>query len=115
MNRLKNRYAELKGGQGISGLDMSGMPSGNMPFDTSMDSVGETVDIEVEYRRLFYENESLIHRARKYIDELPDRIGIILELRYINNLDEQEVANCLGTTEEIIIREIERHWMYCVK
>ncbi|KAK9680595.1 hypothetical protein QE152_g38901 [Popillia japonica] len=96
MGALKDRYVILKGKQGISEIDMSGMPTGNTPFDTSMDSVDELVDIETEYKRLYYENESLIRRARKYIGELPDRIGSILELHYINNLDVLRSGELLG-------------------
>ena len=88
MQYLADKYREKRYHAMSSEINMSGMPSGGGGEDNTMGDIDDAVDIEDEYRSLFYENELLIKEARRYIAQLPDPIlRMILELKYINGLE----------------------------
>ena len=62
-----------------------------------MVDIEDKVDIEMEYRQLYWENERLIRKARKYISQFPDQtLRMVLTSRYINGLDIIMVAADVG-------------------
>ena len=101
MAQLKEKYRELKYDNGIGSRTQDGMPHGQSTFNTSMNSVEEMYDVELEYKELYYKNMKLIQHARSYIETIPDWvIRLILTLKYINALPEYEVAAAIGITEQ---------------
>lgn len=105
MERIANKYRELSGGIGIPAMQSDGMPHGNSK-QSGMPAIEEMIDLEIEYKALYAENELLIRKARKYIDEIPDqKIRTVLTLTYINNLDEIEIAGEAGISTKAV-REI---------
>ena len=101
MAQLKEKYRELKYDNGIGSRTQDGMPRAHSTFNTSMSSVEEACDIELEYKELYYRNTRLIQHARAYIEAMPDWvIRLVLTLRYINCLPEYEVAAAIGITEQ---------------
>lgn len=98
--QLQEKYRELKYDDGTSIKPQDGMPHSGGVFDTSMSSVEEACDVELEYKELYYQNTRLIQRARAYIETIPDWvIRLVLTLKYINCLPEYEVAAAIGITE----------------
>ena len=64
-----------------------------------MSDVEEKVDIEIRYRQLYWENQKLIKKARKYISQFPDEtLRQVLTDRYINGMDIILVASDVGLT-----------------
>ena len=101
MAQLKEKYRELKYDNGIGSRTQDGMPHAQSTSNTSMNSVEEMYDVELEYKELYYKNMKLIQRARSYIEAIPDWvIRLILTLKYINALPEYEVAAAIGITEQ---------------
>ena len=92
MERIANKYRELSEGIGIPEMQSDGMPHGNSK-QSGMPAIEKMIDLEIEYKALYAENELLIRKARKYIDEIPDqKIRTVLTLTYINNMDEIDIA-----------------------
>ena len=101
MAQLKEKYRELKYDNGIGSRTQDVMPHAQSTFNTSMNSVEEMYDVELEYKELYYKNMKLIQHARSYIETIPDWvIRLILTLEYINALPEYEVAAAIGITEQ---------------
>ena len=111
MKYLADKYREKRYHAMYSELNMSGMPSGSGGKDNTMGDIDEAVDIENEYRALFYENELLIKEARRYIAQFPDPIlQMILELKYINGMDEWDVSLEVGVRYKTVISILQTHW-----
>lgn len=111
MQYLAEKYREKRYHAMSSAINMSGMPSGSGGEDNTMGDVEDAVDIENEYRSLFYENELLIKEARRYIAQFPDPVlRMILELRYINGLDEWDVSLESGIKYKTVIAILRTHW-----
>lgn len=111
MKYLADKYREKRYHAMSSELNMSGMPSGSGGKDNTMGDIDEAVDIENEYRALFYENELLIKEARRYIAQFPDPIlQMILELKYINGMDEWDVSLEVGVRYKTVISILQTHW-----
>ena len=101
LKQLQEKYKKLKYDDGTSIKPQDGMPRAHSTFNTSMSSVEEACDIELEYKELYYRNTRLIQHARAYIEAIPDWvIRLVLTLRYINCLPEYEVAAAIGITEQ---------------
>lgn len=95
--RIQAKYENICGRVGISPMQTDGMPHGSGGKTTGMEDIEGKIDIEIEYKKLYHENEKLIRKARKYIDQFPDEIlRRILVALYINNLDIVEVAADVG-------------------
>lgn len=111
MQYLAEKYREKRYRAMPSALNMSGMPSGSGGEDNTMGDVDDAVDIEDEYRSLYYENELLIKEARRYIAQFPDpMLRMILELRYINGLDEWDVSLEAGVRYKTVVSILRTHW-----
>ena len=111
MQYLADKYKEKRYHAMSSAINMSSMPSGGGGEDNTMSDIDEAVDIEAEYRALFYENELLIKEARRYIAQFPDSIlRMILELRYINGLDEWDVSLEVGIRYKTVVSILCTHW-----
>lgn len=111
MQYLAEKYKEKRYHAMSSALNMSGMPSGSGGEDNTMGDVDDAVDIEDEYRSLYYENELLIKEARRYIAQFPDpMLRMILELRYINGLDEWDVSLEAGLRYKTVVSILRTHW-----
>lgn len=111
MQYLAEKYKEKRYHAMSSALNMSGMPSGSGGEDNTMRDVDDAVDIEDEYRSLYYENELLIKEARWYIAQFPDpMLRMILELRYINGLDEWDVSLEAGVRYKTVVSILRTHW-----
>ena len=111
MQYLAEKYREKRYHATSSALNMSGMPSGSGGEDNTMGNVNDAVDIEDEYRSLYYENELLIKEARRYIAQFPDpMLRMILELKYINGLDEWDVSLEAGIRYKTVVSILCTHW-----
>lgn len=111
MQYLAEKYREKRYHAMSSAINMSGMPSGSGGEDNTMGDVDDAVDIEDEYRSLYYENELLIKEARRYIAQFPDPVlRMILELRYINGLDEWGVSLEAGVRYKTVVSILRTHW-----
>lgn len=111
MQYLAEKYREKRYRAMSSAINMSGMPSGSGGEDNTMGDVDDAVDIEDEYRSLYYENELLIKEARRYIAQLPDpMLRMILELRYINGMDEWDVSLESGVRYKTVVSILCTHW-----
>lgn len=111
MQYLAEKYREKRYRAMSSAINMSGMPSGSGGEDNTMGDIDEAVDIETEYRVLFYENEPLIKEAKRYIAQFPDPIlRMILELKYINGMDEWDVSLETGVRYKTVISILRTHW-----
>lgn len=111
MEYLADKYKEKRYHAMSAEINMSGMPSGSGGEDNTMGDIDEAVDIETEYRALFYENEPLIKEARRYIAQFPDPIlRMILELKYINGMDEWDVSLETGVRYKTVISILRTHW-----
>ena len=111
MQYLAEKYREKRYRAMSSAINMSGMPSGSGGEDNAMGDVDDAVDIEDEYRSLYYENELLIKEARRYIAQFPDPVlRMILELRYINGLDEWDVSLEAGVRYKTVVSILRTHW-----
>lgn len=111
MQYLAEKYREKRYRAMSSAINMSGMPSGSGGEDNTMGDIDEAVDIETEYRVLFYENELLIKEAKRYIAQFPDPIlRMILELKYINGMDEWDVSLETGVRYKTVISILRTHW-----
>ena len=111
MKYLTDKYREKRYHAMSAEINMSGMPSGSGGKDNTMGDIDEAVDIENEYRTLFYENELLIKEARRYIAQFPDPIlQMILELKYINGMDEWDVSLEVGVRYKTVISILQTHW-----
>ena len=111
MQYLAEKYREKRYHAMSSAINMSGMPSGSGGEDDTMGDVDDAVDIEDEYRSLYYENELLIKEARRYIAQLPDpMLRMILELRYINGMDEWDVSLESGVRYKTVVSILCTHW-----
>lgn len=111
MQYLAEKYREKRYRAMSSAINMSGMPSGSGGEDNTMGDVNDAVDIEDEYRSLYYENELLIKEARRYIAQFPDpMLRMILELRYINGLDEWDVSLEAGVRYKTVVSILRTHW-----
>lgn len=111
MQYLAEKYREKRYHAMSSVINMSGMPSGSGGEDNTMGDVDDAVDIEDEYRSLYYENELLIKEARRYIAQLPDpMLRMILELRYINGMDEWDVSLESGVRYKTVVSILCTHW-----
>lgn len=111
LQHLADKYKEKRYHAMSSELNMSGMPSGNGGEDNTMSDVDDAVDIEAEYRTLFYENELLIKEARRYIAQFPDStLRMILELKYINGMDEWDVSLEAGVRYKTVVSILRTHW-----
>lgn len=111
MQYLADKYKEKRYHAMSSAINMSGMPSGSGGEDNTMGDVDDAVDIEDEYRSLYYENELLIKEARRYIAQFPDPLlRMILELRYINGIDEWDVSLESGIKYKTVIAILRTHW-----
>lgn len=97
MDRLQEEYNDICSSIGCSGKKSDGMPHGSGRKSTGMPDIEDKIDIEMEYRRIYRENQKLISQARKYIDQFPDEIiRRILTAKYINALDIVEIAADVG-------------------
>lgn len=111
MQYLAEKYREKRYHATSSALNMSGMPSGSGGEDNTMGDVDDAVDIEDEYRSLYYENELLIKEARRYIAQFPDpMLRMILELKYINGRDEWDVSLEAGIRYKTVVSILCTHW-----
>ena len=111
MQYLAEKYREKRYHAMSSAINLSGMPSGSGGEDDTMGDVDDAVDIEDEYRSLYYENELLIKEARRYIAQLPDpMLRMILELRYINGMDEWDVSLESGVRYKTVVSILRTHW-----
>lgn len=111
MKYLADEYREKRYHAMSTEINMSGMPSRSGGEDNTMGDIDEAVDIEAEYRALFYENELLIKEARRYIAQFPDPIlQMILELKYINGMDEWDVSLEVGVRYKTVISILQTHW-----
>ena len=111
MQYLAEKYREKRYHAMSSAINMSGMPSGSGGEDNTMGDVDDAVDIEDEYRSLYYENELLIKEARRYIAQFPDPVlRMILELRYVNGLDEWDVSLEAGVRYKTVVSILRTHW-----
>lgn len=111
MHYLAEKYREKRYHAMSSAINMSGMPSGSGGEDNTMGDIDDAVDIEDEYRSLYYENELLIKEARRYIAQFPDPVlRMILELRYINGLDEWDVSLEAGVRYKTVVSILRVHW-----
>ena len=111
MQYLAEKYREKRYHAMSSAINTSGMPSGSGGEDNTMGDVDDAVDIEDEYRSLYYENELLIKEARRYIAQFPDpMLRMILELRYINGLDEWDVSLESGARYKTVVSILRTHW-----
>ena len=111
MQYLAEKYREKRYRAMSSAINMSGMPSGSGGEDNTMGDVDDAVDIEDEYRSLYYENELLIKEARRYIAQFPDpMLRMILELRYINGLDEWDASLEAGVRYKTVVSILRTHW-----
>lgn len=111
MQYLAEKYREKRYHAMTSAINMSGMPSGSGGEDNTMGDIDDAVDIEDEYRSLYYENELLIKEARRYIAQFPDpMLRMILELRYINGLDEWDVSLEAGVRYKTVVSILRTHW-----
>ena len=111
MQYLAEKYREKRYHAMSSAINISGMPSGSGGEDNTMGDVDDAVDIEDEYRSLYYENELLIKEARRYIAQLPDpMLRMILELRYINGMDEWDVSLESGVRYKTVVSILCTHW-----
>lgn len=111
LERLSNRYRELKYDFGVSGKEISDMPTAGRVFDTSMSQREEACDAEIEYRNLYYETEILIRKARRYIEQFPDvQLKAVLTLHFINGMPIYDVAPALGLSEWECGRMIKVHF-----
>ena len=111
MQYLAEKYREKRYHATSSALNMSGMPSGSGGEDNTMGDVDDAVDIEDEYRSLYYENELLIKEARRYIAQFPDpMLRTILELKYINGRDEWDVSLEAGIRYKTVVSILCTHW-----
>lgn len=111
MQYLTDKYKEKRYHAMSSAINMSGMPSGSGGEDNTMGDVDDAVDIEDEYRSLYYENELLIKEARRYIAQFPDPVlRMILEFRYINGLDEWDVSLESGVRYKTVVSILRTHW-----
>ena len=111
MKYLTDKYREKRYHAMSAEINMSGMPSGSGGKNNTMGDIDEAVDIENEYRALFHENELLIKEARRYIAQFPDPIlQMILELKYINGMDEWDVSLEVGVRYKTVISILQTHW-----
>lgn len=111
MKYLTDKYREKRYHAMSAEINMSGMPSGSGGEDNTMGDVDDAVDIEDEYRSLYYENELLIKEARRYIAQFPDpMLRMILELKYINGLDEWDVSLEAGIGYKTVVSILCTHW-----
>lgn len=111
MQYLAEKYREKRYHAMPSAINMSGMPSGSGGEDNTMGDVDDAVDIEDEYRSLYYENELLIKEARRYIAQFPDpMLRMILELKYINGMDEWDVSLEVGIRYKTVVSILCTHW-----
>lgn len=111
MQYLAEKYREKRYRAMSSEINMSGMPSGTGGEDNTMGDIDDAVDIENEYRALFYENEFLIKEARRYIAQFPDpALRMVLELRYINGMDEWSVSLECGIRYKTVVSILRTHW-----
>lgn len=111
MAGLQAEYEEVSGRIGLSPLVQDGMPHGGRCNATGIPAVERRIDIEMEYRGLYEDNRRLIERARKYIDQFPDEtLRMVLTLKYINNLDEIEMAEESGISIKDCYRIIKVHF-----
>lgn len=111
MQYLAEKYREKRYHAMSSTINMSGMPSGSGGEDNTMGDVDDAVDIEDEYRSLYYENELLIKEARRYIAQFPDpMLRMILELKYINGMDEWDVSLEVGIRYKTVVSILCTHW-----
>ncbi len=111
MKYLSDKYREKRYHAMSAEINMSGMPSRIGGKDNAMGDIDEAVDIETEYRALFYENELLLKEARRYIAQFPDPIlQMVLELKYINGMDEWDISLEAGIRYKTIISILRTHW-----
>lgn len=111
LERLSNRYQELKYDFGVSSKEISDMPTAGRVFDTSMSHREEACDAEMEYKNLYYENEILIRKARSYIEQFPDvQLKAVLTLHFINGMPIYDVAPALGLSEQECGQMIKVHF-----
>ncbi len=111
MKILSDKYREKRYHAVSSEINMTGMPSGSGGVDSTMSDIEELADIEAEYRKLYYENELLIKEARRYIAQFPDAtLGMILELIYINGMDEWDASLETGIQYKTIVSILHVHW-----
>ena len=97
MARLQEEDNDICSSIGCSGKKSDGMPHGNSRKSTGMPDIEDKIDIEMEYRHIYRENQKLIAKARKYIMQFPDEIlRRILTEKYINALDIVEIAADVG-------------------
>lgn len=108
---LQAEYDRIVGGSLILGKEISGMPYVGRVFDTSMSKTEERVDIEMQYKELYYRNQLLIKKARDYIAQLPDMtLRMILTLKYINGMMTYDVAAAIGISEKMCQRILKVHF-----
>lgn len=94
---LQAKYEDICGSVGITAVQSDGMPHSFGGKSLGMVDIEDKVDIENEYRILYWKNEKLIRKARKYISQFPDPIlRMVLTSRYINGLDIIMVAADVG-------------------
>lgn len=111
MQYLAEKYREKRYHAMSSAINMSGMLSGSGGEDNTMGDIDDAVDIEDEYRSLYYENELLIKEARRYIAQFPDpMLRMILELKYINGMDEWDVSLEVGIRYKTVVSILCTHW-----
>lgn len=111
MQYLADKYREKRYHAMSSAINMSGMPSGSGGGDNTMGDIDDAVDIENEYRALLCENDLLIKEARRYIAQFPDSVlRMILELRYINGIDEWDISLEVGIRYKTVVSILRTHW-----
>lgn len=94
---LQAEYRNICESIGISPVLYDGMPRGSGGISSGMPDIEEKIDIEMEYRRIYEENNKLISKARNYIGQFPDEIiRRILIAKYINEQSIFEIADDVG-------------------
>lgn len=111
LTSLQTEYDRIVGGSLILGKEISGMPYVGRVFDTSMSRTEERIDIEMQYRALYHQNQLLIKKARDHIAQLPDMtLRMILTLKYINGMMTYDVAAAIGISEKMCQRILKVHF-----
>lgn len=103
MGKLQKRYEDIKGNSMVPGKEIKEVvcQCGTSSESIYIRNAGEAYDIETEYKMIYWKCEELIRKARKYINSLPDPIlRMLLELTYINCMDEYEVAAAAGMRKQ---------------
>ena len=107
--KLKEKYASLKYKSQAKGQVLTGMPHVSGTSDPVCDYVSELTGIREEIMYLELETDLLIKRARRFIAEIPDTtLQMIIELKYINNLYQGEIAYATGCKEIRTEKDIDR-------